>query len=190
MLLGKWAEYLKKNPPVRKPYVAPAAPRLELRHKSGKVLLSLETFDFSALLAQALSESIDLRGVVLRPFVGNHLQLKHVELDLCHLDFSERDLSRAEFSNSRVYDCNFSGASLYGANLQDTVFVNCNFGNVNLRHAKFKETTLRGQIPLFRNCLLSELILDSKSDAYLRKEGHAAPSKADFYDDASDYQDD
>ena len=83
-----------------------------------------------------------------------------------------------------------SGSSLYGANLQDTVFVDCDFGKVNLRHAKFKETALRGQIPLFRDCLLSELILDSKSETYLRKEGYAAPSKEDFYDDTSDYQDD
>ena len=101
----------------RKPYIAPVAPRLELRHKSGKVLLALDTFDFNHVIAQALTESIDLRGVVLRPFVGNHLQLAHVETALCHLDFSELDLSRAEFSSTRVFDCNFSGASLFGANL-------------------------------------------------------------------------
>src|ERR1700704_5801015 len=123
------AKRLMRQP--RKPYVAPVAPHLELRHRSGKVLFSLETFGFSALIAQALAESIELRGVVLRPFVGNHLQLEHVELDLRHIDFSECDLSRADFSDTRVYDCNFSGASLYGANLANTVFVDCNFSKVN-----------------------------------------------------------
>jgi uncharacterized protein YjbI with pentapeptide repeats len=176
--------------PPRKPYVAPVAPRLELRHKSGKALFSLETFDFNALITQALSESIDLSGVVLRPFVRNHLQLEHVELALRHVDFSKRDLSRAEFSNTRVFDCNFSGASLFGANLQDTVFIGCDFYGVNLRHAKFKETALRSQRPLFMDCLLSELILDSQFEMYLIKEGYAVPSKEDFYDDVSDYQDD
>jgi hypothetical protein len=190
MSFSPWIEALRRTPQPRKPYVAPVAPRLELRHRSGKVLLSLETFDFSALIAQALTESIDLSGVVLRPFVRNHLQLEHVKLDLCHLDFSERDLSRTDFNHSGIYDCNFSGASLYGANLQDTAFIDCNFYGVNLRHAKFKEIARRRQIPLFRNCILSELILDSQFQMYLIKEGYAVPSKEDFYDDASDYQDD
>src|SRR3981081_3752772 len=127
MSFAPWIEQLRRIPRPGKPFVAPVAPRLELRHRSGKVLFSLESFDFSALIAQALTESIDLRGVVLRPFVGNHLQLEHVKLDPCHLDFSECDLSRADFNDTCVYDCNFSGASLYGANLANTAFVDCNF---------------------------------------------------------------
>src|SRR3981081_2672550 len=170
----------------RKPYVAPVASRLELRHRSGKLLLARETFNFSDIVQQALTESIDLRGSVLLPHVDNHKQLEHVTSALVDLDFRGHDLTRVNFRRNAVIRCNFAGCNLY-ASILDGYFEECNFTGASIRRATIYEAppdigtfATSGNRKLFVDCILSDVRFDVKTYQALKILGYCAQSIEDF----------